>query len=54
MKLQQLLYEKFISEQSEALKKILLKPGKFLIEGVTGGGKTYAILNVFKFLSKFI
>lgn len=51
MKLQQLLYEKFISEQSEALKKILLKPGKFLIEGVTGGGKTYAILNVFKFLS---
>lgn len=51
MKLKQLLYEKFISEQSEALKKILLKPGKFLIEGVTGGGKTYAILNVFKFLS---
>lgn len=51
MKLQQLLYEKFISEQSEALKEILLKPGKFLVEGVTGGGKTYAILNVFKFLS---
>src|SRR5699024_1645971 len=42
---------KYISEQSEALKEILLKPGKFLIEGVTGGGKTYAILNVFKFLS---
>ena len=51
MKIKQLLYEKYISEQSEALKEILLKPGKFLIEGVTGGGKTYAILNVFKFLS---
>lgn len=51
MKLQQLLYEKFISEQSEALKEILLKPGKFLVEGVTGGGKTYAILNLFKALS---
>lgn len=51
MKLQQLLYEKYISEQSEALKEILLKPGKFLVEGVTGGGKTYAILNIFKLLS---
>lgn len=51
MKIKQLLYEKYISEQSEALKEILLKPGKFLIEGVTGGGKTYAILNTFKFLS---
>lgn len=51
MKLQQLLYEKFISEQSEALKKILLKPGNFLIEGVTGGGKTYAILEIFRELS---
>ena len=51
MKLKQLLYEKFISEQSEALKKILLKPGNFLIEGVTGGGKTYAILEIFRELS---
>ena len=37
MEIKRLLYEKFISEQSEALKEILLKPGNFLIEGVTGG-----------------
>lgn len=51
MKVKQLLYEKYISERSKELQEIILKPGKFLIEGVTGGGKTYAILNIFKLLS---
>ena len=51
MKIKELLYNKYISEQSKELQEIILKPGKFLIEGVTGGGKTYAILNIFKLLS---
>ena len=52
MKIKQLLYEEYIRERSEELKEIILKPGNYLIEGVTGGGKTYAILNIFKELSK--
>ena len=52
MKIKQLLYEEYISELSEELKEIILKPGNYLIEGVTGGGKTYAILNIFNELSK--
>lgn len=52
MNTKQLSYNKYIEERSKEIEELILRKGKFLITGATGGGKTYTLLNIFKRLSK--
>lgn len=47
-----LTYREFISEVCEDLKDIFMSKGKYLVVGGTGGGKTYATMEIFKTLSR--